>query len=173
MVWRESFEPRILDITAITTSPRRPTTMVIQSFTGQDTARFRFKSREMAPIALQICHESRAFALKHYMSAFHSRTIPLEHASETKQTALYFNPELDTVHIAETKHSVEFWALCNVVDKETMEGLKTWPSKTRILTTSGRNILQEKLIAFVRLETLIFVVGDETGTDGDGWGGIF
>jgi hypothetical protein len=81
MIWKETFEPRILHITSKTTY-NRPATR--QSSDDSDViytihyTHIHFKAREQPPIALQICHESRTLALKHYSPSFHSTTSPVE-----------------------------------------------------------------------------------------------
>lgn len=99
MVWRESIEPRILHITTEKIAIPLPVGYCAKS------THIRFKSREKPPIVLQICHESRAVALEHYTPSFHSTTRPPLRGLEMEQTALFFNSELDTVHILDNQLS--------------------------------------------------------------------
>jgi hypothetical protein len=145
MIWRKSFESRILHITSET---------ILSHLHKLTITHVRFKSREKPPIALQVCHESRALALKNHIASFHSYTFP--HASGIKQTALYFNPELDTVHIAE-RLDKEFHDPFRCTDSETTRSIRTFFDDHRRQDIAGG------LCAFQSLETLILVVGDETG----------
>jgi hypothetical protein len=152
MIWRESFQPRILNITSKTTQHRN-----VYSF-------IRFRALEPPPIALQICHESRALALKHYIPSFHSTTFPSMHASEVKQTAIYFNPEIDTVRIVTTPHDYgrkyEIFSL--YTDEETIRRIKT-------LAVLQDDYAMQSLAMrlptsqFEGLKTLILVVEREAG----------
>jgi hypothetical protein len=118
-----------------------------------------FKSLEKPPIALQICHESRALALKHYITSFHSMTHPLERASEMKQTALYFNPKLDTVHVKDD----EFWTLSGSPypnHMETTQSIRTLAVGSQDVTVETEYVARG-LRAFEKLEMLILVVDGE------------
>jgi hypothetical protein len=86
-----------------------------------------------------------------------------------KQTALYFNPELDTVHIiVGSKHTTQFWALSNIVDKETIQSIKMLAIEIQGFDDEWARYFAGKLVLFARLETLISVVGDETRRDEEG-----
>jgi hypothetical protein len=123
---------------------------------------FRFKSREKSPIALQICHESRTLALKHYTPSFHSTTSPVERASQVKQTALYFSPELDIVHIADDK---QFWNLSYRAQTETIQSIKALAIGNEIFQNQWTNYSAERLFAFESLVTLVLVIEREVGGD--------
>jgi hypothetical protein len=161
MIWRETFGPRILHITGETDS-------VIWQLL--DRPHVWFKSREKSPIALQICYESRALALKHYTPSFHPTTSPLTRASESemKQTAHYFSPELDTVHIADDQHGSELYKISCRTDKETILSIKTLAIGSQLFPDMWTLSIAARLPPFRSLETLILVVGDETGWDGEG-----
>jgi len=156
MIWNETFEPRILHITQETTTLRRATRRTWREIIYTHD---RFKSREKPPIALQICHESRALALKHYTPSFHSRTTPFSRASEVKQTALYFNPELDTIHVVD---DVIATMLSHPIYTETTKRIKTLaiaaPCSTIFAQYTCVYTLSRVLPALERLETYILVI---------------
>src|ERR1700730_17384836 len=82
MVWKETFEPRILHITSEMISSQLTFPPGQGGCVNLPHAHLRLKSREPPPIALQICREFRALALKHYTLSFHSSTSPSPHVSE-------------------------------------------------------------------------------------------
>ena len=169
MVWRESFEPRILHIASEKVNLPGPR-FISRTRHGCCHRRsipnhIRFKSHEKPPLALQVCRESRTLALKHYTPSFHSSTCPLQRAAEVNQTALYFNPELDTVHIA---GMTEFCNLSSRTDKETIQSIKWLSMGEQLLQDMKTGYIARKLPAYESLEVLIVVVDGETGSDGDG-----
>jgi hypothetical protein len=169
MVWKESVEPRILHITAETITLPRPATR--QSTGGSwfwilNHTHVRFKAREPPPIALQICHESRTVALKHYTLAFHSTTSPLARAREMNQTAIYFNPELDIVHIVDALGS-GIHTLFQRTDQETVQSIRALavalPGST--VHPEFTRYVSKHLLALEGLETFILVIaGDAEST---------
>jgi len=169
MVWEATFEPRILHITSETTylpNPQKPRfygccRRVIPNH-------IRFKSREKPPIALQICHESRTLALKYYIPSFQSSTSPLSRASEMKQTALYFNRELDTVHVACRQYTYEFNNLSYRTLKETIQSIKVLAIGSQLFEGSWMGQVARCLPEYESLETLILVASGEMGGEGDG-----
>jgi hypothetical protein len=84
-----------------------------------------------------------------------------------KQTAIYFSPELDTVHIVQGEHGNRFWALSDLFYRETIESIKTLAIgnkriENQLITDFGAG----RLSAFKGLETLILVV--ERGVERNG-----
>jgi len=126
---------------------------------------FRFKSREKPPIALHVCHESRALALKHYIPSFHSTTFPLDCASVVKQTALYFNPELDTVHILNAR-GTGIWTLSCRTQRETIQSIKVLAIGSYLFQELWIQHIAGRLPVFESLEMLILVIEREVGRNG-------
>ena len=106
-----TFDPRILHITSKTTTKKTSQSKPV-----------RFKARELPPVSLQICCESRALALKHYVASFHPMTSPHQRASEMTHTAVYFSPELDAMHVVD-EFGCEFVTLAQCTDKETIRSI--------------------------------------------------
>jgi hypothetical protein len=160
MVWNETFEPRILHIVAQTLSLAEPHAQIRRG--KMSPFHVRFKSREKPPIALQICHESRTLALKHYTPLFHSTTHPSSRAAEMNQTAVYFNPERDTVHIlSDFSHGIH--SLSQRTTQETIESIKVLAVEFShsFLLAQSTHYLANRLPAFKRLETLVLVIGGD------------
>jgi hypothetical protein len=170
MIWNETFQPRILHITSEKTTLYRPVTQqssddsdeVIHAIRHTHT---RFKAREKPPIALQICHESRALALKHYTPSFHSTISPLavpgnmiSPLPEMNQTAIYFNPELDTVHILEDFGGA-IYDLSKRTNQATTLSIKVLAVQIpgHFSRTEAIRYLSRHLPSFGRLETIVLV----------------
>jgi hypothetical protein len=172
MIWNKTFEPRILHITSETITLRS-----LEAISHRrrrcirlpDPRHILFKSREKPPIALQICHESRTLALKRYTPSFHSMTSSPERASEMKQTALYFNPELDTIHIVDDERGSELWTLYSRTQKETIQSIKTLAIESHVDQQRLVKNIAALLPAFEVLETLILVIDGEAGKDEEGF----
>jgi hypothetical protein len=81
-----------------------------------------------------------------------------------KQTALYFNPELDTVHIVDDQPSTDLRNLSDRTDEETIQSIKALAIVLQ--DKFVHYIIAQRLLEFERLETLILVV--DGGTEGDG-----
>jgi hypothetical protein len=162
MIWKETIERRILHITSKTAILYRRDPAIRRSsdviWTTAHT-HVRFKAREDSPIALQICHESRTLALKHYTPSFLSTTSPLPDAGETNQTAIYFNPELDTVHIFENVGD-KIHNLTQRTNRETIQSIKVLALEFsgRFLQAEAR-YLSRCLLVFKGLETVVLVFG--------------
>jgi hypothetical protein len=185
MIWNETFQPRILHITSEKTTLYRPVTQqssddsdeVIHAIRHTHT---RFKAREKPPIALQICHESRALALKHYTPSFHSTISPLavpgnmiSPLPEMNQTAIYFNPELDTVHILEDFGGA-IYDLSKRTNQATTLSIKAlavqFLGDSSFSPAEAARYLSRHLVrVFWRLETIVLVVfgWDEEATRKD------
>jgi hypothetical protein len=85
-----------------------------------------------------------------------------------KQTALYFNPTLDTVHI---NHEIDgrFLNLSYCTNKDTIRSIRALAIESRVFDHRDRFYIAGSLLcSFQSLETLILVVRDETGWDGTG-----
>jgi hypothetical protein len=98
-------------------------------------------------------------ALKHYTPSFRSTTKPYTRSWEIEQTAIYFNPQLDIVHVAD-----EFGSKLQdlfLVDEETIRSIKT----LAIGIPSLRAYLAAHLLRFASLETLILAAEGEVGKD--------
>jgi hypothetical protein len=80
-----------------------------------------------------------------------------------KQTALYFNPELDTVHIVDDQPSTDLRNLSDRTDEETIQSIKALAIVLQ--DKFVHYIIAQRLLEFERLETLILVV--DGGTEGD------
>jgi len=166
MVWEATFEPRILHITSKTTFLRQlPNPRFRGCCRRPIPTHIRYKSREKAPIALQICHESRTLALKHYTPSFYSSTSPPERASEVKQTALYFSPELDTVHITGKERAIELTHLSYRTNEETIQSITVLAVEIQQVSRDSTPYIAARLSVFEGLETLIVVVNSNTGWD--------
>jgi hypothetical protein len=81
---------------------------------------------------------------------------------KTKQTAIYFNPELDTVRIVDEDGS-EFRTFFLCTDKERIRSIKALAVGGCLLRERLWEYIAEKLPAFESLETLILVVDGKTG----------
>jgi hypothetical protein len=167
MVWNETFESRILHITSETTTLYRPVTQQSSDYSDVVIHHIRtcFKAREKPPIALQICHESRALALKHYTPSFHSTISPLavpgkmiSPLPEINQTAIYFNPELDTVHILED-FGRAIYDLSKRTNQATTLSIKVLAVQIpgHFSRTEAIRYLSRHLPSFGRLETIVLV----------------
>jgi hypothetical protein len=101
VIWEATFVPRILHITIeqcgrhMHPQPPNPGPCTIRTRCVNHQRRLKALGRP--PIALQVCYESRTVALKHYKPSFHSLAVSQD---DTFKSFIYFNPELDTVHIA-------------------------------------------------------------------------
>jgi hypothetical protein len=81
-----------------------------------------------------------------------------------KQTAIYFNPELDTVYIVDELGN-EFSIFLMCTDKERIRRIKTLAVGGHHLQERLREYIAEKLPAFEGLETLILVIdGKKNGS---------
>ena len=111
MIWKATIVPRLLHITVekIKLGKKvRPGQKQLAKRKSTPSDReihthVRFRASEKCPITLHICHESRMEALKYYTPSFYSSTLPQHRASSQKQTAIYFNPELDVVHLPDDR----------------------------------------------------------------------
>jgi hypothetical protein len=159
MIWNETFERRILHITSKTINP--------YGLSVQHDSIIRFKAHEPPPIALQICHESRTLALKHYTPSFLSTTFPLTDARgiPVNQPAIYFNPKLDTVYILEI-YGDKIHNLSQFANQETIQSINALAVEfpyyiSPILANQFIRYLSEHLLAFERLETFVLVFGGD------------
>jgi hypothetical protein len=66
--------------------------------------------------------------LKHYTPSFHSSSDPLgwHEALGVKRTAIYFNPDLDIVHIIDVYYDVERINLLHRTEQETVRRIKAF-----------------------------------------------
>jgi hypothetical protein len=153
MVWNKTFEPRILHITIERiVLPRckrrhRPSYHIL------------FKALEKPPIALKICRESRALALKNYAPSFHSTTT-LTDTEGTNHTAIYFNPDLDTVHILDNfGHGIITLSQC--INQETLQRIKVLAVEfpRHVPPSQFTRYLSMRLPMFERLEIIVLVFG--------------
>jgi hypothetical protein len=176
MIWKETFEPRILHITSEATYSYDQRSAPRQSLDDSDIdnvicairyTHIRFKAPEKPPLALQICHESRTLALKHYTPSFYSTTSSLrlevtgEMTSpfvEMDQAAIYFNPELDTVHIREDFGNGIYY-LSKRTNQETTQSVKVLAVQFlgNFLPPDLTRYLSRHLRAFERLETIVLL----------------
>jgi len=171
MIWRESIEPRILHITSgMITLPDPDLVVDRLAYYGRpDISHVWFKSHEKPPVTLQICRESRAVALKHYVASFRSTTYPEHHASKMKQSAVYFNPELDTVHVVADNCRTGLSDLFYRTHEETAKSIRTLAIESQEFSRDlTRNIAWRLQLGFLRLETLILVVDRKTVTGEEG-----
>jgi hypothetical protein len=81
------------------------------------------------------------------------------------QTAVYFNPELDAVHVVDEFGS-KFQDLCQYTNKETIQSIKMLVVGSRLYQDDLKQQTVMSLLPFKRLETLIFLQG-EAGRDED------
>jgi hypothetical protein len=159
MVWKETFEPRILHITSEMISLQLTFPPGQGACVNVPNAHLRFKSREPPPIALRICRESRALALKHYTLSFHSSTSPPQCASEQEQSALYFNPDLDTVRLVNDDRSGFYNLIRRRTNEKTVQSIKTLAIGAQLpLAETTTYLPTGNLSLFEGLETLILVV---------------
>jgi hypothetical protein len=85
-----------------------------------------------------------------------------------EQTALYFSPEFDTVHIVNGPRGTEFFKLSCRTDKETIRSIKALAIRHQLSQDRWAPYIAGGLRALESLETLILVVDGETGSDGEG-----
>jgi hypothetical protein len=83
-----------------------------------------------------------------------------------KQTALYFNSELDTIHIVDDDLSTKCWTLAYRASMETVKSIKALAIGHQCFDGLVAKYIAERLVAFERLETLILVVDGETDEEG-------
>jgi hypothetical protein len=170
MVWEATIVPRILHITVETIKlpPLEPPTGRRRKSSPPHN-HVRFRAVEKCPATLHVCHESRTVALKHYTPSFHSSTYPQSRASSQKQTAIYFNPKLDVVHIEDKYHDRVRQLLSCRTDEETtrsirvlvIEGSVTVPQEAEADFPTLYPQIWHDLPLFKGLEDIIWVFDDE------------
>jgi hypothetical protein len=97
---------------------------------------------------------------------FHSTTFPDTRASDVNQTAIYFNPKLDAVHIADVLGR-EFNMLTQC--KATVRSIRMLVIGGRLFPEDLRRYVALSLFTFESLETLILVVEGETARNEEEW----
>jgi hypothetical protein len=174
MIWEATFVPRILHITIkqcerhMHPQPPNPGPCTIR--TRCEHHQRRLKALEKPPIALEVCYESRAVALKHYKPSFQSLAVSQDGNSDS---FIYFNPELpvDTVHMVDPLGDKVRRTLYHTTNQETIEAIKVlacdghphkklvrWADQSRRLKS-----IWGHLLAFKKLEVIIFMVKSEDG----------
>lgn len=105
-IWYFTFSPRILQyelasihiVSVITAVPGDPDCYHQFSTKSQSSA--------APPMALQVCHESRSFALEHYLASYSSTPIPifLQDYPDIPPRPVYYNPKMDIVAFDELRY---------------------------------------------------------------------
>jgi hypothetical protein len=79
-------------------------------------------------------------------------------------TAVYFSPELDTVHIVDEVGG-EFFRLAQRTNKETVRSIRALAFGSSLLQDVSRYHIATSLLAFESLEMLVLVVEGEVGEE--------
>jgi hypothetical protein len=105
-IWYFTFSPRILQYQLATIH----LIGIITAVPGDPDCYHQFSSKSQSsqtlPMALQVCHESRSFALEHYILSFTSTSIPmiLQDYPDIPPRPVYYNPEIDIVAFDELQY---------------------------------------------------------------------
>jgi len=113
-------------------------------------------------------------ALKYYTPSFHSSTLPLDRASSEKQTAIYFNPDLDTVHVMDEFGGRLLRFISQRTDEETIKSIRFLVIKKIFIDLDSEDEdyavwgedqndfseMWDDLVLFERLEEIIWVFDD-------------
>jgi hypothetical protein len=96
-IWAHTFQPQILEYSFRTTH----VLCIVLTKIGEPRSYNEFSSNKppQIPVALHICHESRSFALEHYIlsSGGTEPPGPLQDYPDLKPRPIYFNPNIDVV----------------------------------------------------------------------------
>jgi hypothetical protein len=106
-IWAQTFQPQILEYRLLTTHV--PGFVLTQVGDPTSYNQFSCIKAPQIPIALQVCHESRSFALEQYILSYGGTEPPqpLQDYSDLQPRPIYFNPNIDVVGFEDFLESMD------------------------------------------------------------------